>query len=70
MMFLGLKLIKYDDLGSKRHNLGFKRSEKYQKDPYEGCCRASRRQGLMVLHVPDARRWVRCEGLLERSLLK
>ena len=31
-MFLGLNLLKFDDLGSKRRKLGFKRSEKGQKD--------------------------------------
>ena len=60
IMFLGLNLLKYDDLGSKRHNLGFERSGKGQKDPWESCCRAKRRLGLTVRRLPDA-------PLLDRS---
>ena len=54
IMFVGLNVLKYDDLGSKRRNLGFKRSGKGQKDHWEGCCRASRQPGLTVRRAPDA----------------
>ena len=53
-MFLGLNLLKSDDLGSKQRNLGFKRSGKGQNDPWKGCCRASRRPGLTVRRAPNA----------------
>ena len=52
--FLGLNWLKFDDLGSKRHNLGFKWSGKGQQDPWKCCCGASRRPGLTVRHAPDA----------------
>ena len=53
-MFLGLIKLKYDVLGSKRRNLGFKQSGKGQKDPWKGCCQASRWPGLTVRRAPDA----------------
>ena len=55
-MFLGLNLLKSDDLGSKRRNLGFKRSEKGQKDPWDGCSRASRRPELTETKDPMGER--------------
>ena len=33
IMFLGMDWLKYDDLGLKQCNLGFKQSEKGLKDP-------------------------------------
>ena len=54
IMFLGLNRLKSDDLGSKRCNLGFKWSRKGQKDPWEDCCRASRRPGLTDRRAPNA----------------
>ena len=53
-MFLGLNRQKSHDLGSKQRNLGFEKSGKGQKDPWESCCRASQWLGLTVRRAPDA----------------
>ena len=53
-MFLGLNRQKSHDLGSKQRNLGFEKSGKGQKYPWEGGYRASRRPELTVRRAPDA----------------
>ena len=58
IIFLGLNLLKYDDLGSKQRKLGFKRSLKGSKDPWESCCRTKRGLGLMVRRLTEPHRWV------------
>ena len=54
IMFLGSNWLKYDDLGSKRRNLGFKQSGKGPKDHWESCCRDKRWPGLTVRCLPNA----------------
>ena len=54
IMFLVKKWLKSSNLGSKRRKLGFKRTGKGQKDPWEGCYWASLWPGLTVCRAPDA----------------
>ena len=53
VMFIGLNWLKYDDLVSKRRNLGFKQSVKVQKDPWKSCYQAKWRTGVTVRRLPD-----------------
>ena len=69
-MFLGLNWLKFDDLGSKRRNLGFKRSEKGQKDTGKVDVGPHDDQDWRSVVRPTPYRCVRRKGLFYRPLLK